>query len=136
MIIQRDELGYLGKPTLGHFVGKDNGFTCVSLERPCDDPEHPCLPAGVYTCYRDMHHPNQSGSYEVWELDTSHMNPPRSQIQIHVLNRADQSEGCIGPGENFSADRRAIEHSKDAFDRLMHYTRDAKTLILEIRDPK
>lgn len=135
MILQRTELGYNGAPTFGTLTGRDGGFTAVTLERSVDDATHPCLPAGTYTCRRDQHHPGTPGAYEVWELDTSALHPPRSQIQIHVLNRVDQSEGCIGPGEAIAPDRQSIEHSQSAFDRLMHYTRDVSTLTLEIRDP-
>lgn len=47
--------------------------------------------------------------------------PGRSMIEIHILNTAEDTEGCIGVGLNRSAGR--ITRSREAFDQFMnHFT--------------
>lgn len=132
MRLQRTSSGRNGDPTFGLLVSKDGQFTCVTLERSADGP-HPRIPAGTYRVYFDQHHPGTAGAYRCPELDTSSCG--RSQVQIHVLNRVEQSQGCIGPGENIAADGQSIEHSQSAFDRLMIYLEGVPEFTLEIVDP-
>lgn len=132
MRLQRTSTGRNGDPTFGLLVSKDGKFTCVTLERSADGP-HPRIPAGTYRVYFDQHHPGTAGAYRCPELDTSAIG--RSQVQIHVLNRVEQSLGCIGPGENIAADGESIEHSKSAFDRLMIYLEGVTEFMLDVVDP-
>jgi hypothetical protein len=134
MRLQRTSTGRHGDPTFGLLVSKDGKFTCVTLERSCDG-DHPRIPAGTYRVHFDQHHPGTAGAYRCPELDTAHLDPARSQIQIHIANRVDQIRGCIAVGENIAADESAIEHSKSAFDRLMIYLEGVSEFTLEIVDP-
>lgn len=131
MRLQRTVLGCKGKPTFGKLTSRDGQFFCYTLERPVDDPEHPCIPAATYQVTIDTHHPGTAGAYRCPEL----LNVPgRSQIQIHILNRCDESLGCIGPGERIGHD--CIEDSGDAFRRLMKYLEGAALpFSLEVLDP-
>lgn len=135
MVIQRTVIGTNGAPTFGTMTMRDGTYIGVTLERPIDDPVHPCIPAGLYCVDKAMHHPGEADQYEVPELDTSHLVPPRSYIQIHILNRVSQSLGCIGPGENVAADGVEIEHSEEAFGAMMAAIGTSWPFTLEIRDP-
>lgn len=132
MKLQRHILGRGGLPTLGTMTSNDGKFRCETLERSVDG-DHPCVLAARYPVNFDMHHPGTPGSYRCPELDTARCG--RSQIQIHVANRADQLRGCIAVGENVSADGESIEHSQSAFDRLMIYLEGVASWTLEIVDP-
>lgn len=131
MILQRAALGSGGKPTIGLLRSRDGQFECVTLERS-HDTDHPCIPQGVYHVTEDWHHPSDlAHRYRCPELLDV---PGRSQIQIHVANRADQLLGCVAVGERVGDD--CIEDSKAAFDRLMAYLHGVPLpWTLEIRDP-
>lgn len=132
MKVQRRALGRAGAPTLGVLTSRDGKFTCVTLERSVDGSS-PCIPAGSYDVGFDLHHPGTAGAYRCPELNTESCG--RTQIQIHVANRAEQLRGCIAVGENVSDDGQAIEHSQSAFDRLMVYLEGVSSFTLEILDP-
>lgn len=131
MRLTRVSLGRGGAPTLGTLVSRDGTFTCRTLERSADG-DHPCIPAGTYEVVLDFHHPGDPKGYPCPELRGV---PDRSEIQIHVANRADQLRGCIAPGERVSVDAQAVEQSKVAFDRLMKYLDGALPCSLTIADP-
>lgn len=67
-----------------------------TIELPWKDNEKfiSCIPKGSYICV-----PIKNEKYnpypDIWRLQDV---PNRQGIDIHVLNRAEQSEGCIGPG--------------------------------------
>lgn len=130
MRLQRTQLGYKGKPTLGKLTSKDGKFTCVTLERSVDT-EFPCIPPGTYRVTIDTHHPGTPGAYQCPELMDV---PGRSQIQIHVANFCGELRGCIAPGEKIGLD--CVQESKKAFDRLMDYLDGAPLpFTLEVLDP-
>jgi hypothetical protein len=134
MRLQRSVLGLDGKPTLGAMTGKNGGFSCAILERSANGP-HPCIPAGLYVVRRAVHHPGTEHAYPCWELDTSHLNPVRTYIHIHIANRAEQLRGCLATGERVGDDGECVESSEVAFGRLMEYTKGLDTWMLEILDP-
>lgn len=130
MRLQRTQLGYGGKPTLGKLTSNDGKFWCYTLERSTDG-EYPCIPSGIYKVTIDTHHPGTPGAYRCPELLDV---PGRSQIQIHIANRCGELRGCIAPGERIGAD--CVEDSGKAFRRLMAYLDGAKLpFTLEVVDP-
>ena len=135
MKIERTVVGTNGRPTFGTMTMASGLVIGVTLERPADDPDHPCIPAGIYTVNQAMHHPDTPGEYKCPELDTSHLVPVRTNIQIHILNTASESEGCIGPGLNIGADGVSIEHSGLAFSDMMRAIAGNFPFTLEILDP-
>lgn len=81
----------------------------VTVERPADDPDHPCIPALTYDCKR-FQSPHNG---DCWLL----MNVPgRTMIEIHSANLASQLRGCIAPGKGFGDfdGIPGVVHSKDA----------------------
>lgn len=70
-----------------------DGWKCYTVERPWlnNEPFVSCIPVGTYPMRLDWH----QRRYEVFELDRV---PNRSQIQIHMANRAGELQGCIAPG--------------------------------------
>jgi hypothetical protein len=130
MILQRANLGEKGKPTFGILTSRDGKFECVTLERS-HDGEFPCIPQGVYKVGIDWHHPGTPATYRCPELLDV---PGRSQIQIHIANRASELRGCIAPAERVGDD--CVEDSGKAFRRLMTYLDGAALpFTLEVRDP-
>lgn len=126
MKLTRTALGYGGKPTLGVLVSRDGRFTCHTLERSVDG-DHPCIPSGSYAVVKDIHHPNSPHWYACPELRGV---PGRSEIQIHIANRADELLGCIAVGEEVEGE--SLVDSAHAFDRLMAYLDGAFPFTLEI----
>lgn len=53
-----------------------------------------CIPAGTYIV-DPFHNPKYGKTPDCWRLRDV---PNRGGVDIHVLNRAEQSKGCIGPG--------------------------------------
>lgn len=89
------------------FVNKE--FTMYTLERPwlANRPWVSCIPEGEYKVVR-------LGDRERWEvLDVK----GRTNIQIHVGNRVNDSQGCILVGLNQYSDM--VTHSQDAIDALL-----------------
>lgn len=118
--------------TMGHLETAEHELLCCTLELPWRDNHHDtsCVPAGTYQCKRDLH----KGKYEVWELQDVPNN--RTDVQVHVANKASQVLGCIAVGESFGRmdGEPAVRDSQPAFDRLMKRTKDAITLELEIKE--
>lgn len=119
-------------PTLGTLISRDGKFTCESLERAIDDPEHPSIPAGSYTVVLGEHHPGTSDAYPCPVITGV---PGRTAIEMHIANDTTELEGCVATGERVADDRRAIEMSRAAFQRLMAYLDGAFPFTLEITDP-
>lgn len=96
----------------------DNLPECSTLERPPDDPEHPCIPEGEYEVLLVPPGPHLAERFPKYTLFPELQNVPgRSGIFIHPGNYARDSEGCILVGQphlpNF------IGNSRAAFERLM-----------------
>lgn len=130
MRLRRSVLGRGGNPTLGRLVSRELRFGCVTLERSVDGG-HPCIPAGIYQVHWAIHHPNGPHPYRCPELDTSAIG--RTCIQMHIANKVEELLGCIAVGDSFDGD--AIDHSYDAFQRMMDYLEGVETWPLEIFDP-
>lgn len=129
MKLQRSVLGRDGKPTLGTMTSNDGTFSCKTLERSVNG-DHPCIPAAPYAMGYAMHH----GKYRCPEVLNV---PDRTAIHVHVANCCAELLGCIAVGDNVSEDGESIEHSQDAFDRLMAYLKDVEPgWTLEINNPE
>ncbi len=98
---------------------------CVTLERPADG-DHPCIPAGTYTCDR-FSSPHNG---DCWLLKGI---APRSMIEIHSANVYTQLLGCIAPGRRFGvlAGVPAVLESKGAMDDLYKVLGDNFTLTIK-----
>lgn len=131
MKLLRSQLGRDGAPTFGMLTSHDGKFKCPTLERSVNG-DHPCIPAGTYHVTIDWHHPRDlERRYRCPELIDV---PGRSDIQIHIANRADQLLGCIAVGETCGDD--CVQESGDAFRRLMKYLEGATLpFTLEVVDP-
>ncbi|HEX7767080.1 MAG TPA: DUF5675 family protein [Nitrospira sp.] len=113
----------------------DGIFEAYSLEPPrrAENPliDHPAIPAGTY--------PVVIGYSVKWQRQVPHINnvPGRSNIEIHPLNSASQSLGCIGLGQQRSGS--GIIHSADAVHALMVKLAQAflqkQTVNITIEDP-
>ena len=127
IILQR--LTARGPAMLGYLADAENRHLCVTLER-LDTLVTP----GTYTAKRDWHHPTDlDHRYRVWEYQNV---PGRSDLQIHIANKASQLKGCCAPGESYGTldGEPAVLRSGDAFKRFMDFTKDAVTLEVEIKD--
>jgi len=106
-----------GKSVIGGLYINGEWF-CHSLEPPPDRAEHPCIPAGQYEVILTV-------SKRFGRLLPLLVNVPgRSSIRIHRMNRAEDSEGCIGPG--FEVSGWTIGRSADAEVALMRLLQAAK----------
>lgn len=119
-------------PTLGRLVSRDGKFSCDALERAIDDPEHPCIPAGVFAVVLGEHHPGTPGAYPCPVITGV---PGRTAIEMHIANDTTELEGCVATGERVSDDGHSIELSRAAFDRLMKYLDGAFPFSLEVINP-
>src|SRR5512146_2505714 len=96
----------------------DGQMECFSLERPEDDPEHPCIPEGNYEVLLVPPGPHLATIFAQYKLFPEVQNVPgRSGIFIHPANWARQLEGCIAPGQPRAEN--AVYNSKANFERLM-----------------
>lgn len=88
----------------------------LTLERPWEDntPGTSCIPAGRYECVR-VRSPRFGNTFEVTGV------PGRSHILFHKLNTIEETQGCIGVGEEFSGtfDKPRIASSERGFLELM-----------------
>lgn len=103
---QEITLGYLNTEAGLFFMG----------EPPWKDNQEfiSCIPADLYE-----YHLNEDGILEA--MNTS----PRSDIQIHIGNKASETKGCqlIGLGVGRFGDELGVTHSGVAFDKFMTHFR-------------
>lgn len=82
---------------------------CDTIEKPWKDNQKriSCIPEGEYTAIQfcSPHHG------DVWLLENT---TPRSMIEIHPANLAEELEGCIAPGKKgFLGTKPAVLRSKE-----------------------
>lgn len=115
-----------------------DGFGCVTAERPWQGNKvrQSCIPPGVYTMRQrnsEVVRRTTGGRYtKGWEIQDV---PERSFIMFHPGNTIDDTEGCILPGESFSAwnNMWTVANSQATFDRLMKVLGGADEWTIEIR---
>lgn len=87
---------------------------CLTVERPAEDIDHPCILEGIYTWVQY----NSPTKGNVWLCQ----DPPvgRSMIEIHVAQTYDQLLGCIGVGDSMGTlnGLPAVMNSRDTFKML------------------
>ncbi|MDF5698383.1 DUF5675 family protein [Vibrio parahaemolyticus] len=117
--------------TFGVLCDEFGNEICKTIERPWKDnaPMISCIPDGHYDLV-----PHQSPKFgKCYALDGEEQGvtiwgpSQRTHILIHVANRVDQLQGCIGVGFDFGVlkDRQgrnqwAVLDSRSAFNHLMH----------------
>lgn len=125
--------------TLGRLEDAESRQVCVTAERAwvdlnrdgLGDPEVSRIPAGTYTCHRDIHGKTGPLPYQVWELENV---PGRSEIHIHIGNDPGKhSKGCILVGTTWGAGG-TINNSRSAFDTLMRLTEGHDEITLTVVD--
>ncbi len=123
---------YESNATLGELYAEDGSLFCYTIERAKDDPIHPAILEGVYTCtrYKSPKHG------EVWKLEDR---DGRTFIEIHVTASVDYVrpsflEGCIGLGlsRGTTHGELAVFDSHAAFDEFMATTENEETIELTI----
>jgi hypothetical protein len=129
LVIER--FGYLPSHTPGQlFLSGTSDVFLFSMEPPwrSNRSEISCIPEGQYRAAIE-----QSPKHgQVWELRDV---PGRTDIQIHILNFAEQTEGCIGVGRTYGVvdGRPGVSESSRAFGQLMVATADETELDIIIR---
>lgn len=108
-------LGSSPEGTKGLFFYKGT-FLTVSLEEvDCGNiPNRSCIPAGEYPI-RIL---SRLGRKDRIAIDNV---PGRTDVEIHVLNNLDDTEGCIGPGRKFGMvyEKPGILKSNEAMDVIL-----------------
>lgn len=89
-----------------------------------------CIPEGTYVLVRGRRTGTDSPVLQVLGVSG------RKGIQIHIGNTTDDIKGCILVGREFGKlnDRKAVLHSKWAMDHLLTRVKDAKEIILHIKE--
>ena len=125
--------------TLGRIEDSERRQLCTIAERAWVDKDgngigdrnESRIPAGTYTCRRDMHNKQSENAYEVWEICDV---PGRSEIHMHIGNdpRKD-SKGCPLVGTDFGANG-CVTESRKGFKRWMDATKEYDTITLHVHD--
>lgn len=92
MIIELERFGFFDKGVLGKMTFP-SGLELFTIERPWRDnqPFISCIPSGEYTLEWDI-------TGRVRNVPRLRGTAPRTQINIHVANKASELHGCIAPG--------------------------------------
>ncbi len=107
---------FFRKSTIG-LLSVDGEFSCYTLELPprfngeLNVRKKTCIPEGVYPV--------------IWAYSPKHQRElpllqhiyHRDEVEIHILNTPDETEGCIGVGQMWAPDW--IGHSEDALNALL-----------------
>lgn len=104
--LERTEDGIIGVLTL------DGIIECYTLQ-PDEKDIHFSIPVGNYLCQR-FHGKKYPDTFEI-------VVPGHTALLFHILNREDESEGCVGLGKMVGHinGKRAILGSRDAFTEFM-----------------
>lgn len=128
--------------TLGRIEDAEKHQVCVIAERGwvdkdgngLGDPNVSRIPAGTYTCRRDMHgksRPAPYVPYEVWEICDV---PGRSEIHMHIgVDPQKDSKGCPLVGSDFGPNG-TVKESRAAFKHWMDATSQYTTITLRVHD--
>lgn len=111
-----------------HADGSEVPFA-VTLERAyfADGQGWTKIPLGLHRCSRSRYH---RGGYDTYEIHVV----GHSRLLFHMLNRASESDGCIGVAESFGtlyADP-AILDSRHGFAELMERAGGRSEFFLEV----
>jgi len=104
--VERTEDGIIGILTI------DGKVECFTLQ-PDEADIHFSISVGNYLCKR-FHGRKYSDTFEI-------VVPGHSALLFHILNREDESEGCVGVGKEvgYLNGKRAILNSAWAFEQFM-----------------
>lgn len=126
--------------TLGRLEDAEKRQLCVIAERAwvdvdgngIGDTSVSRIPAGTYTCRRDMHGKNKpETAYEVWEILGV---PGRSEVHVHIGNDPrTNSKGCPLVGTDFGP-KGTITESRKAFAKWMDATKRFEEITLRVHD--
>lgn len=84
------------------------------------------IPCGIYKVIISY-----SNRFKIWTPEILNV-PFYTGIRIHSLNTAEQSDGCIGVGENKNQDY-FLENSRKTFKNLMLKLKDQKDISIEVK---
>lgn len=117
---------YLEDRTIGKLVFPDGTMVCT-LERPWLDNQVSvsCIPEGTYIVDRDTTGRHQW--YKLREVEG------RTFIEVHIANKVQELEGCIGLGCYFVGQEHNLGKSKEACQRLLDFQGE-ESFILEIKE--
>jgi len=121
--------------TLGQFRLAD-GATLYTMER-MSTGEHPRIPAGLYELKLGMYYAGDGlggkADYPAYEILGV---PGRTNIKIHVANRAVELLGCVAPGKalGFLQGQLAVLQSLPAFRKFMDSLAGATQDYITITD--
>lgn len=125
--------GQTAAATYGELCTEGGWKICLTLEEPWRENQRSvsCIPAGTYKMFKRL---SPSRGVFVWELKDV---PGRSNIQIHVGNKLEDTEGCILVGLQHSNEDAApfVADSKRAFRMWMGATEPENDAVLEVVDP-
>lgn len=115
-VAELNRFAYSDSGTFGHLITPD-GLRYATVERPWLDnkPSISCIPTGVYICQPRRFNKGGYDAIEVTEVDG------RTNILMHIANRPEQVEGCIGINTTHGAygHQWVGLNSRDAFTALM-----------------
>jgi hypothetical protein len=131
--------------TYGQLYDRNGVLVCVTVERPWVDKDKngkrdtgvSRFVAGVYSLFlrlSKLHGGTGKRPYDVWQFENV---PDVEAAQVHIANRADQLEGCIGVGMSFDMDGDmpiGVKESKIAFDKFMALTKGKSKIRIKVSE--
>lgn len=121
--------------TLGQFMLNDSS-TLYTMERQSTG-DHPRIPQGFYELRLGMYYAGDGiggkADYPAYEIIV----PGRTEIKIHIANRAKELLGCVAPGKaiGFLEGQLAVLQSLLAFKKFMDSMHGVKQDYLTVHDP-
>jgi hypothetical protein len=124
------ERSYLPHCTIGrlHLPGMRIVFT---VEQPWRDnqPGESCIKEGRYTLVRDA-----TGGHRWFKIPDEEVEP-RSAIEFHPANRAEELRGCIAPGMALAKTWWGVERSQEACELMAALLLEPETLWIRAFSP-
>lgn len=125
MIILLTRFLHFPNSTIG-LVEIPNGPRFYSVERPWEgnEPFMSCIPIGLYQLEWDT-------TGRIRNVPRLRRTEPRTQINIHVANRASELHGCIGLGMDYAIEgyEGYVKDSKKAMDLFLELVRPNRSIV-------
>lgn len=126
LLLQRTE--YLPNGTPGQLSVNGEVF-CATLERAKDDPQHPCIPAGLYKVLLFFSPKFNRIMPHIMDV------PGRTAIEIHWGNMTADTDGCVLVGNSVSNGLAGLwlDQSRNTFDELYKQLETAQIAGIDVR---